>query len=299
MANAELQTEELCALQAIYADDCQVDTVGRTAQVYIPHAKHVPSCVLTILMPDSYPSSSPPVAQLHATHLSDDVCQAACAHLQQLWAPGEVVVHTWVEWLKEQRHLFTVGGQPEAALADSHGAMEKEEEEGEEGGRNPEHEGEDEEQRQDHGGVIGVAQCSARLGGCRGPVEGQLTQSRPRAKQVRPSQQEEWCSRSGRLQHIAAAANELCPKSHCEEMTYHVHPHGSSQGCVYDPKQVPDPKQLPDPQQVPDPDACGLRVSGPDALPSLPLVPALLHLLNYIIILADWDSASRSVGYKR
>ncbi|KAJ9512652.1 hypothetical protein QJQ45_018839, partial [Haematococcus lacustris] len=50
----------------------------------------------------------------------------------------EVVVHTWVEWLKEQRHLFTVGGQPEAALADSHGAMEKEEEEGEEGGWNPE-----------------------------------------------------------------------------------------------------------------------------------------------------------------
>ncbi|KAJ9511960.1 hypothetical protein QJQ45_004444 [Haematococcus lacustris] len=110
----------------------------RRRKVYIPDAKHVPSCVLTILMPDSYPSSSPPVAQLHATHLSDDVCQAACAHLQQLWAPGEVVVHTWVEWLKEQRHLFTVGGQPEAALADSHGAMEKEEEEGEEGGWNPE-----------------------------------------------------------------------------------------------------------------------------------------------------------------
>ncbi|KAL6755373.1 ribosomal protein S5 domain 2-type protein [Haematococcus lacustris] len=133
-------------------------------------------------MPDSYPSSSPPVAQLHATHLSDDVCQAACAHLQQLWAPGEVVVHTWVEWLKEQRHLFTVGGQPEAAQADSHGAMEKEEE-GEEGRWVPEHEGEHEEQRQDHGGVIGVAQCSARLGGGRGPVEGQLTQSGPRAQQ--------------------------------------------------------------------------------------------------------------------
>ncbi|KAF5840174.1 hypothetical protein DUNSADRAFT_17521 [Dunaliella salina] len=60
----ELVEEELCALEAIFGDDCHVNREERIVKVYIPDRHHVPSAVLHAHLPPSYPSACPPVADL-------------------------------------------------------------------------------------------------------------------------------------------------------------------------------------------------------------------------------------------
>lgn len=105
MAADDLQArvDELQVLAAIYGDALEVAPDGSTVSVTLPDPRSQPQLVLRLLLPDAYPSSLPPVFELHS-----DVAPAAgdlgqwAADLEALFVPGEVVLFTWIELLRER-----------------------------------------------------------------------------------------------------------------------------------------------------------------------------------------------------
>lgn len=60
-------------------------------QVFLPSKDACPRLVLSAYLPDTYPSSTPPVLQLQAPYLSDDTIGWAAQHVEEFWVPGEVL----------------------------------------------------------------------------------------------------------------------------------------------------------------------------------------------------------------
>lgn len=104
--------DELAALEAIYGDDCIVSTDLVSCQVYVPDLLHVPNVCLRVHLPSNYPSSSAPIPEVHGPHLSDDVKAWVVTELESQFTAGEVALYTWVEWLKEQQHLWAPAPEP-------------------------------------------------------------------------------------------------------------------------------------------------------------------------------------------
>ena len=59
--------------------------------MYLPDVHAQPKVVVRVHLPDEYPSTVPPVAEIEAPHLSDDVMQAALQQLEDLFVPGNAV----------------------------------------------------------------------------------------------------------------------------------------------------------------------------------------------------------------
>lgn len=59
-----------------------------------------------MFLPINYPGRAAPVAELTGQRLLDGERSNVLQHLQQLFTPGEVVLFSWVEWLREQEHLW-------------------------------------------------------------------------------------------------------------------------------------------------------------------------------------------------
>ncbi|KAL3135682.1 hypothetical protein ABBQ38_006154 [Trebouxia sp. C0009 RCD-2024] len=112
------QQDELAALEAIYGGDCVVSADRVSCQVYIPDSTHIPSICLRVHLPPDYPISAPPIPELAAPHLSDDVKACVIAELEAQFAAGEVVLYTWVEWLKDQQQLWAPASGPEQPSPD-------------------------------------------------------------------------------------------------------------------------------------------------------------------------------------
>mmetsp|Transcript_26004 Transcript_26004/g.70456 ORF Transcript_26004/g.70456 Transcript_26004/m.70456 type:complete len:327 (+) Transcript_26004:117-1097(+) len=119
-SDEELVEEELCALEAIFGDDCHVNREERIVKVYIPDRNHVPSAILHVHLPPSYPSSCPPVADLVVgPHCPPDLVNSALEGLSSKFVPGEVVLYDWVEWLKEEHsHLYQLPQQQQQQQGD-------------------------------------------------------------------------------------------------------------------------------------------------------------------------------------
>ncbi len=73
--------------------------------------------MLSAHLPASYPSTSAPILEISAPHLNDGLTSWAAAHLDSLFQPGEVVLFTYIEWLKEQSELYGSGAAAQAARA--------------------------------------------------------------------------------------------------------------------------------------------------------------------------------------
>eukprot|EP00198_Chlamydomonas_reinhardtii_P003848 XP_001693184.1 predicted protein [Chlamydomonas reinhardtii] len=112
MSNEE-QEEELCALESIYGSEVvHVSREESLVEVCVAHPQGgTQEVVLRASLPSDYPASSPPIAELFGSHLSDDLLGWAARQMETMFTPGEVVLYQFVEWLKEQELLWSV---PEA-----------------------------------------------------------------------------------------------------------------------------------------------------------------------------------------
>lgn len=116
------QQDELSALEAIYGGDCVIAADHTTCQVFVPDLSHEPHVCLRVHLPPAYPSAVAPIPEIHGPHLSNDVRAWIVRELESQFTPGEVVLYTWTEWLKEQQHLWAPAPEPEhvpSDLADS------------------------------------------------------------------------------------------------------------------------------------------------------------------------------------
>ncbi|KAG0559273.1 hypothetical protein M758_10G090900 [Ceratodon purpureus] len=111
--NRIAQAEELEVLRSIYGEeDCQISSTNQFCEVKVYPADGSSngelSLRLGVHLPESYPSASCPVAELHASWLSENSRRQVVEMLTSLYeeAVGEVVVFRWVEWLKEQDWLW-------------------------------------------------------------------------------------------------------------------------------------------------------------------------------------------------
>jgi hypothetical protein len=86
-------------------------------QVHIPSREADPRIVARAILPADYPSASPPVAEVAAPHLEPGAAAAAAAQLDALFAPGEVVLFAWFEWLREQHEAWQDAHADADALA--------------------------------------------------------------------------------------------------------------------------------------------------------------------------------------
>ena len=83
--------EELCAIEAIYGDDCEVTHDERRVRVWVPARQATPHVQLRLLFPsEGYPSQHGPIIELEAPQLSDDVHAGMLQELDDLFLPGEV-----------------------------------------------------------------------------------------------------------------------------------------------------------------------------------------------------------------
>ena len=59
-------------------------------QVCLPSAEAPHRLVVSVYLPETYPSSSPPVVELHGSAISADQQAQAIQHLDEIFQPGEV-----------------------------------------------------------------------------------------------------------------------------------------------------------------------------------------------------------------
>lgn len=99
------QDEEIEALSAIYGDDLLV--VNETEKLYDIRIRHEQnswwSMTLQVLLPRNYPSSVPPVFELHGTWLSDSDEFEIRDKLYSIYRENkhELVLFQWVEQIRE------------------------------------------------------------------------------------------------------------------------------------------------------------------------------------------------------
>lgn len=76
---------------------------------------------MEVLLPPTYPVSGPPLLELHARHVPEDVLAWATRELEASFVPGDVCLYNWVEWLKDTEALWSA--RPPAAAGGGHGAV--------------------------------------------------------------------------------------------------------------------------------------------------------------------------------
>lgn len=133
-SDAGQQADELCALQAIYGEEAvRVLEAGQGAAAYafsVPNARAQPRLEVRAHLPASYPSQHPPIVELECGLLPPDVLAGLAAELEAMFVPGEVVLWTWLEHLRERwadlapqqqaggrREVAAAGSEADAALA--------------------------------------------------------------------------------------------------------------------------------------------------------------------------------------
>lgn len=135
--NAQLQEDELLAMQSIYGDNVFIldrqqglqsfqihvhiealgeltvtaklnSSSGRTTESdgsddfsYSFNVQYLPPIVLTCLLPKAYPSHLPPYFTISVQWLDSISISKLCSMLDSLWKeqPGQEVLYQWVEWL--------------------------------------------------------------------------------------------------------------------------------------------------------------------------------------------------------
>lgn len=89
--DAALLEDELCAVEAIFGEDCTVSQADRCLTVCIPSKATTPHVELCVRFPvEGYPSQVPPEVEVLAPHLSEGVLQQLERELDDLFLPGEV-----------------------------------------------------------------------------------------------------------------------------------------------------------------------------------------------------------------
>eukprot|EP00897_Mesotaenium_endlicherianum_P006220 jgi/Mesen1/5626/ME000282S04773 len=114
--NRAAQEEELQVLESIFGTRCSVFADEHLCEVQVVPADSelesafdVATCFhLRVHLPETYPSTSAPVAEIDAPWLTADARVRIWEGLQRLASEsaGQVVVFDWVNWLKEQEWMW-------------------------------------------------------------------------------------------------------------------------------------------------------------------------------------------------
>ena len=81
--------DELCAVEAIFGDDCDASFTDRNCTVYVPSKSTQPNVQLVLFFPLNYPQDAPCV-EILAPQLSDDQIQSLTQEMEDIFLPGEV-----------------------------------------------------------------------------------------------------------------------------------------------------------------------------------------------------------------
>ncbi|KAF5909789.1 protein IMPACT isoform X1, partial [Clarias magur] len=113
------QVEEIEALSSIYGDEwCVIDEAARVFCIKISDDISDPKCsvCLQVILPEDYPSSSPPIYQINAAWLRGPDRITLSNSLEELYLenPGESILYLWVEKIRE----FLVDRSQNANTAD-------------------------------------------------------------------------------------------------------------------------------------------------------------------------------------
>lgn len=108
--NRAAQTDEMEALKSIYGEDC-IPHDDNSCELFVHPMEEdgsLPPLRLCAFFPDSYPSTSEPILEMEAPWLHQELRQKLSVELHRIFHEnaGNVIVFTWVEWLKEQIWLW-------------------------------------------------------------------------------------------------------------------------------------------------------------------------------------------------
>ncbi|XP_053094212.1 protein IMPACT isoform X2 [Pangasianodon hypophthalmus] len=100
------QVEEIEALSSIYGEEwCVIDEASRVFCIKISDDISEPRCsvCLQVILPEDYPSSSPPIYQINAAWLRGPDRITLSNSLEELYLenPGESILYLWVEKIRE------------------------------------------------------------------------------------------------------------------------------------------------------------------------------------------------------
>ncbi|XP_027015200.2 protein IMPACT isoform X2 [Tachysurus fulvidraco] len=100
------QVEEIEALSSIYGDEwCVIDEASRVFCIRISDDISEQKCsvCLQVILPEDYPSSSPPIYQINAAWLRGPDRITLSNSLEELYLenPGESILYLWVEKIRE------------------------------------------------------------------------------------------------------------------------------------------------------------------------------------------------------
>ncbi|GBF95123.1 hypothetical protein Rsub_07707 [Raphidocelis subcapitata] len=108
--DAEQRAEEFASLEAIYGGDIDLQHDMGVAELHIPgRAAASPHAVARATCPAGYPSASAPVAELSGPQLPPGLAAEAAAQLEALFVPGEVVLFSWFEWVRDRLEAWLEG----------------------------------------------------------------------------------------------------------------------------------------------------------------------------------------------
>jgi len=119
-SNAELQQDEILALQSIFGDEV-VESLEDSFSLTFPHIDSSPFIRIVLYFPAEYPSHEPPIADISSPILDESVIASMGARLQEMFVPGQVVGFEWLAWVQEEW---------DAVYSQIHGRVEEEGEDG-------------------------------------------------------------------------------------------------------------------------------------------------------------------------
>lgn len=94
MSSADEDTrleDELCALQAIFGEDCEASLEDRVCTLFVPSRDAELRLQVRLFFPANYPGSQGPAIDLVAPHLSQNQQEVLQDELEDLFLPGEVL----------------------------------------------------------------------------------------------------------------------------------------------------------------------------------------------------------------
>jgi hypothetical protein len=113
----EARQEEVVALSSIFGDDVlQIhDECNFTAE--FPSIGARPSVKVHIVLPDSYPETSPPVVVIESPVLDESMIQRMVHELEErMFSPGEVVCFDYLSWVNDEFESLILDSIPKQVV---------------------------------------------------------------------------------------------------------------------------------------------------------------------------------------
>eukprot|EP00250_Pteridium_aquilinum_P034817 c8157_g1_i1 orf=43-1077(+) len=108
--NRAAQSDEVQVLKSIYGEDCVLHD-DDSCEIFVRPLEDngvLPPLRLCAYFPESYPSTSEPIVEMEAPWLQEEQRRRLSEELHKIYQEngGNVIIFTWIEWMKEQMWLW-------------------------------------------------------------------------------------------------------------------------------------------------------------------------------------------------